>query len=756
MGPNNNFEMLVPRKDNTHSLRVNESINFPGAYPEGGSRVPSLWDYWPILLRYKWMILAVVLVSLAMGTVIALSTTPIFEAVGRIVINREGADSAGLKSAEASADSADDYMVAVDTQTHVLQSDAIAKLVISRLGLDSDPAFAGKGATAASPAGAPLSANAQKIEPHREAGLVAAFHHALQISSIPRTRLLEIRFSSPDPVLAAKVVNTVIDTYIEQNYKTHFEATTRTSNWLTQQLSELQMKVEQSQEKLVRYQKEHGILGIDEKENIITSRLDELNRQLTAAEGDRMQKESVYRLASSGNPDLLSNLDPSSPLMKLRSQEVDLHRQRAEASVKFQPTYPKVEELDSQIAAVQADIKIEVSRVAEKYKKDYQAALEREKLLRASLEDQKNEENKLNESSIEYSLLKRDVESNRQLYEGLLQKLKEAGVMTGLRSSNVRIVDPASPPTTPSTPNIPRNLMMSLLVGLAGGVSLAFILESRDNTVHSLEQAQMITALPSLAFIPLASSPGRSLLRTPRLARTKAASASASQPKSHMAEAYRALRTSILLSRSGQTAKVLMVTSALPQEGKTTTSVNLAIVLAQHDARVLLIEADMRRASISQVFGLEQPDVGLSTVLGRSTPIEAAIQPVPGIANLSLLPAGPVPVNPAVLLGSSRMKDLLVSLKSRFDYVIIDTPPALSVTDSVLLSSLADSALLVVRSGVTSKAALRRVCDVLAHVDARMMGVVLNAADAVESDRYYYGDRYHSYYDDSTSVTTTH
>jgi polysaccharide biosynthesis transport protein len=756
MGPHNNFEMLVPRKDDTHSLRVNESINFPGAYPESVSRVPSLWDYWPILLRYKWMILAAVLVSLAMGTVIALSTTPIFEAVGRIVINREGGDAAGLKSAEASADSDDDYMVSVDTQTHVLQSDAIAKLVISKLNLDSNPAFAGKGATAATPTGALPSTNAPEIEPHREAGLVAAFHHALQISSIPRTRLLEIRFSSPDPVLAAKVVNTVIDTYIEQNYKTHFEATTRTSDWLTQQLSELQMKVEQSQEKLVRYQKEHGILGIDEKENIITSRLDELNKQLTAAEGDRMQKESVYRLASSGDPDLLSNVDPSSPLMKLRSQEVDLHRQRAEASVKFQPTYPKVEELDNQIAAVQADIKVEVNRVAEKYKKDYQAALEREKLLRAALENQKNEENNLNESAIEYSLLKRDVESNRQLYEGLLQKLKEAGVMTGLRSSNVRIVDPASPPTAPSTPNIPRNLMMSLLVGLAGGVSLAFILESRDNTVHSLEQAQMITSLPSLAFIPLASSPGRSLLRAPRLARTTAASASASQPKSHMAEAYRALRTSILLSRTGQSAKVMMVTSALPQEGKTTTSVNLSIVLAQHDARVLLIEADMRRSGISQIFGLVQPDVGLSTILGRNTPVEAAIQPVPGIPNLSLLPAGPVPVNPAVLLGSSRMKDLLVNLKSRFDYVIVDTPPALSVTDSVLLSSLTDSALLVVRAGVTSKAALRRVCDVLAHVDARIVGVVLNAADAVESDRYYYGDRYHSYYDDSTTVTTTH
>ena len=486
---------------------------------------------------------------------------------------------------------------------------------------------------------------------NREAALVGKFHRSLQINSIPRTRLLEIRFSSPDPVLAAKAVNSVIDTYIEQNYKTHLEATTRTSDWLAQQLSELQLKVQESQEKLVQYQKEHGILGIDEKENIITSKLDELNRQLTAAEGDRMQKESVYRLASSGDPDLLSNLDPSSPLVKLRSQEADLHRQLAQASVKFEPSYPKVEELNNELGAVQADIKIEIARLAAKYKKDYLAALEREKLLRASLENQKTEENQLNESAIEYSLLKRDVDSNRQLYEGLLQKLKEAGVMTGLRSSNVRIVDPASAPTAPSTPNIPRNLLLSLLVGLAGGVSLAFILESRDNTVHSLEQAQMITGLPSLAVIPLASRSSRSLVQVKRQRQTAPASAAAMHPKSHMAEAYRALRTSILLSRAGQSAKVLMVTSALPQEGKTTTSVNLAIVLAQRDARVLLIEGDMRRAGISEVFDFKS-DIGLSTVLGGNTIAEAAIRSVPGVPNLSVLPAGPVPVNPSEMLAS--------------------------------------------------------------------------------------------------------
>ena len=738
MGRENNFGMLVPRKEDPQTLRPSDGRGFHAAYPPTVSNVPTLWDYWPILLRHKWTIVSAVVVALVMGTVVAFSTTPIYEAVGRIVINREGADTAGMKNADAGAsDSYDDYMVAMDTQTHVLQSDAIAKLVISKLNLDSDPAFAGKGA----------ATSARNIEPHREAALVGNFHRSLQVSSIPRTRLLEIRFSSSDPVLAAKAVNTVIDTYIEQNYKTHLDATMRTSDWLSQQLSELQMKVQESQEKLVRYQKDHGILGIDEKENIITSKLDELNKQLTAAEGDRMQKESVYRLATSGDPDLLSNLDPSSPLVKLRSQEADLHRQLAQASVKFQPTYPKVEELNNELAAVQADIKIEVGRLSAKYKKDYLTALEREKLLRASLENQKTEENRLNESAIEYSLLKRDVDSNRQLYEGLLQKLKEAGVMTGLRSSNVRIVDPASAPTAPSTPNIPRNLLMSLLVGLAGGVSLAFILESRDNSVHSLEQAQMITALPSLAVIPMASRSSRSLLQTKNHSQSAAASASALQPRSQIAEAFRALRTSILLSRTGQAAKVLMVTSALPQEGKTTTSVNLAIVLAQHDARVLLIEADMRRSGISQVFDFKS-EVGLSTILGGNSDAKAAIRSIPTVPNLSVLPAGPVPLNPTVMLASPGMRDLLASLED-FDYVIIDTPPVLSVTDAVLLSKLADSTLLVIRAGMTSKAALRRAYDVLAHVDAHVMGVILNAADSSEPDRYYYGTRYGDYYDDS-------
>ena len=739
-----NVHTLVPQGGGlpAHAHTVG---TLPGGYP--ARQIPSLWDYWPILLRHKWTILSVMLVALLVGAILSFSATPIFEAVGRVVINREGAETAGMKNSDASGnDSGDDYMVAMDTQTHVLQSDAIAKQVIRKLNLDSNLAFAGKGAPPAASAADASLIDSRFIEPHLEAALVGKFHGALQINSIPRTRLLEIRFSSSDPNLAAKAVNTLIDTYIEQNYKTRLDATTRTADWLTQQLSELQLRVEESQEKLVRYQKAHGILGIDEKENIITSKLNELNKELTAAEADRMQKESIYRMAGSGDPELLSSLDPSSPLVKLRGQEEDLHRQLAQASVRFQPTFPKVQELNGELEAVQADIKTEVDRLASKYKKDYFAALEHEKLLRASLENQKTDANQLNESAIEYSLLKRDVDSNRQLYEGLLQKLKEAGVMTGLRSSNVRIVDPASAPTAPSSPNIPRNLLVSLLVGLAGGVSLAFILESRDDAVHSLEQAQMVAGLPSLAIVPLEARSNRMLPSGQRPPKRAAAIATALHPKSEIAEAYRGLRTSILLSRGGKAAKVLMVTSPLPQEGKTTTSLNLSIVLAQKGSRVLLIEGDMRRASISQILGL-QSETGLSTVLTQNLDVHTALQPAPDLANLFVLPAGPVALYPSEILASTHMRDLLATLRGEFDHIIIDTPPVLSVTDAVLLSAFADSTLLVIRAGSTSKAALRRARDILAQVDARVLGVVLNAADFTEPDRYYYGSRYGGYHE---------
>jgi capsular exopolysaccharide synthesis family protein len=343
----------------------------------------------------------------------------------------------------------------------------------------------------------------------------------------------------------------------------------------------------------------------------------------------------------------------------------------------------------------------------------------------------------------------------------LLQKLKEAGVSAGLRSSNIRIVDVARVPTSPSAPNIPRNIVLGLALGLLGGVGLAFVLESFDNTVRTPEEAQIISALPSLGIIPLSSKliakngrnghPRLSLSsRSPETAGSLALITFA-RPKSELAESYRALRTSILLSSLGSPPKVIMVTSALPQEGKTTTSINSAIVLAQRGGRVLLVDADLRRPGIHKALGLRNA-LGLSTVMTGGEGSEDAIVSTE-IPNLFVLPAGPPPPQPAELLGSILMKDYLTRLRGAFDHIVIDTPPALSVTDAVLLSVEADSVLVVVRSGQTTKAALRRVRDLLSHVNARITGVVVNAFDLHSGSSYYYqydSKYYGRYYEDDS------
>jgi capsular exopolysaccharide synthesis family protein len=374
-------------------------------------------------------------------------------------------------------------------------------------------------------------------------------------------------------------------------------------------------------------------------------------------------------------------------------------------------------------------------------------------MLRAALEGQKQAANKLNENAIEYSLLKRDVETNRQLYEGLLQKLKEASVSAGLKSSNIRVVDVARVPLGPARPDKRRNILLALAMGLLGGVVLAFLLEAVDNTVRTPEQAQALSNLPALGIIPasqaamLRSRSQRLLLAKNSTSRETVELVTYRRPKSDISESYRALRTAILLSASGSPPRVMLITSALPQEGKTTTSINTAVTLAQKGARVLLADADLRRPSIHKVFNIK-PKVGLSTVLTGSSKLENTITHVPQLPNLFLLPAGPPPPHPAELLGSNLMKQLIAQWREEYDHVIFDTPPALSVTDSILLSVDMDAVVLVIRSGNTTKAALRRTRELLGQVNAKVLGVVVNAVDVDSPDYYhyyYYGSKYGGY-----------
>jgi polysaccharide biosynthesis transport protein len=719
----------------------------PGLYPAIPAQDSVLREYLRVLIKRKFVVISCVVLIFLMVLIATLRTTPIYEAAGSIAINKLDPGLINFKDSGASTDYFDP--ADLDTEVKILRSDLLALQVIKQLNLDKRPEFGGSGEIAP-PNSLALTSNILELNSTRMSGLLGMFRGSLHVALQPNTRVIEIRFTSPNKELAATIVNTLVNTYIEQNFKTKFESTMQASDWLSKQLVDLQMKVETSQEKLVRYQKEHSILGIDEKQNIITQKLDELNRELTAAESDRMQKESLYRLTQGGDADVIASatssggtVDASSPsalLEKLRTQKADVKIQIADLSTQFGPAYPKVAQLNNQMKEVEVQIQAETHKLALRVRDQYMAAAQRESMLSDAMERQKQQANQLNESAIEYTLLRRDVESNRTLYEGLLEKLKEAGVTAGLRSNNIKVVDVARIPMAPSEPNVPRNLAFALLLGLTSGVGLAFLLENLDNTVRTPEQAQVISGLPALGMIPLGSK------RTSEEGKGRLAVASSreavelvtqSRPQSQMAESYRALRTSLLLSSLGAPPKVILVTSAMPQEGKTTTSINTAVVLAQKGVRVLLIDADLRRPGIHKALGMG-PRSGLSNVLTGSADLQQAITRSPLIPSLSILPAGTPPPNPAELLASANTRDLIDALSHDYDHIVIDTPPTLSVTDAVVLSTRADAVVLVIRSGKTTKQALRRARELLFRVNARVTGVLLNAVDLSSPDYYYY------------------
>ena len=741
---------LVPLNRNSlRELQPSFSMEFNrnavGAY--GVSAQDSLLqEYVRVLIKSKWVVITTVLLFVSVVTISTLRTTPIYEAAGSIAINKMDPVTFNLKDSSSSIDYYDP--ADMDTEVRILKSDLLALQVIRQLNLDKQP----EGAKNKIASSLELTADGLQPDSARTSSALSDFKNNLQVSLAPNTRIIEIRYRSPDKNLAARVVNTLANTYVEQNFKTRFESTMQASDWLSKQLVDLQIKVETSQEKLVKYQKEHEILGIDEKQNITTAKLDELNRELTAAESVRMEKQSIYHLVQSGDSDSIvaaANVDGaargssanSALLEKLREQQADLKIQVAQLSTQFGPSYPKLAQLNSQLKEVDAQIQSEMRKVAARLRGDYLAAVQREGMLRTALEQQKQQANKLNESAIEYSLLKRDVDANRTLSEGLLEKLKEAGVTAGLRSNNFRIVDAARVPTSPSGPNILRNLAFALALGLSTGIGLAFLLESMDNTVRTPEQAQTISALPSLGMIPLGSRSTRELRGRTKL--TLASSREAvelvtkSRPRSQMAESYRALRTSLLLTFPGGPPKVILITSALPEEGKTTTSVNAAIVLAQKGTRVLLIDADLRRPSIHKTLGMG-PTLGLSNVLTGAASLQEAIIPSTIVPELFLLPAGTPPPNPAELLASTNMKNVLEELRKHYDHIVIDSPPTLSVTDAVVMSTAADAVVLVIRSGHTTRPALRRARDILLQVNARVCGVLVNAVNLNSPDYYYH------------------
>jgi succinoglycan biosynthesis transport protein ExoP len=704
-------------------------------------REPHLWDYLLILRKHQWLILSFMLAVVTIVSIATFRMQPVYVASTRIELGRENANILPFQGTDSY-----DYMLDlenyIETQSKILTSETLALQTI-RTGVLTGVA----GADSQSEAIATGNLANQKRPPE-----LGAFLGSLSVKRVPNSRLMDIAYEANSPELAAQVVNAHIRNFIDQNRRSHYDATTAATTWLTDQLDELKIKVKNSEDARLDYERKNQIWEVDDKQNITTQRLSELNKELIDAQSERMKKQSMYDYAKQGDADIVPQIRDSAAVQDLLKRRADINGQYTEALAQYGPNFPKVQRLQSQVKELDQNLEREKKAVVARLGSEYHEAQQREELLSKTLEQQKSEANLMSERMVQYNILKRDAEADKALYDGLLTKLKEAGISSALQSSNIRVVDPAMIPSTPARPAKMRNVTLAFLVGLVGGVGLAILREYMDNTVKTPDDIETLSRLPSLAVVPaFQDSEGdapkrRSLSDSLGNGHSRHVELVAQHlPKSQMSEAFRALRTALLLSQAGHPPQVILVTSALPREGKTTAAANLAVTLAQLGDRTLLIDADLRKPGVGRLLNLNGSKyAGLSSYLAGVSSLDLVTVQHPAIPNLSAIPTGPLPPNPADLLSSHRFADALVELRTKFKFIVIDTPPVMAATDAVILSVKADGVVMVVRSGETPKEAFSRTRDLLLSVKCRLLGVVLNAVDSSAPD-YYYSYRYYPY-----------
>src|ERR1700741_3157870 len=705
---------------------------------------PHLYHSLLILRKPQWLILSFMLAVVTIVSIATFRSQPVYTTTARIEIDRENTNVLPFQGAD-SYDFMMDMDNYIETQSRILTSETLALHTIRNSGLIPHAEMQGV------PAGSDAITSGS-LANHKRPPELGAFLGSLSVKRVPQSRLLDVSFESTDPQLAAQILNAHIANFMEENFRSRYDTTAKATLWLTDQLSELKEKVQNSEDARLAYEREHQIWVLDDKQNITTQRLTDLNKEVTDAQSERMRKEALYEFAKAGNIDVVPQLRENSTLQDLMRKHSEVYTHYLDALNQYGPNFPKVQREQAQLKEIEALIDNEKNNILETRGNDYNAARQREGLLNEALNEQKAEVNVMAQSLVEYNILKRDAEANKTMYDGLLTKLKEANISAGLKSSNIRVVDPAMVPSHPSRPAKARNIGLSFLVGLVGGIGLALLREYLDNTVKTPDDIENLARLPALAVVPAFTNQDGAGRRVRFLG---GASSNGHEkrielvaqhlPKSQMSEAFRALRTALLLSQADHPPQVLLVTSALPREGKTTAAANLAVTLAQLGDRTLLIDADLRKPGVGRLLNLTDGKyAGLSSYLAGVSSLDLVTVPHPAIPNLVAIPTGPVPPNPADLLSSHKLADAIRQLRSEYKFIVIDSPPIMAATDAVIVSVKTDGVLLVVRSGETPKEAFTRTRDLLTSVKCHLLGVVLNAVDSTAPD-YYYSYRYYPY-----------
>jgi polysaccharide biosynthesis transport protein len=731
-----------------------------------------------IFRRRNWIYLWT-LIMLAAAGLMCVFMTPQYKAESKLEILKQ--DTSGLSlntggtAAEVSSDPLD-FNMTLQTQLAVLKSDVLAWQVMKELKL-----VEGKNLTFSDAAAASASTGTANPSADKEAvRALKKFKASLKANAISGTRLIAVSYMHPEPEMAARIVNRLVSDFVEYNFQVRYNATTKATDWLGHQLVELKSQLEKSQQRATQLQKESGIFGQDERNNIVLTRLEQLNNQVTSAEADRVMKESVYRLSRTGNPELIAGMlgaqpersmpeaaNPASLLNNLRQQEATLKSEYADASAKYGPAYPRLIQIKEKLNSVRSSLAAELGKVAGRAKSEYELAASREAAARKAFAEQKAIAAQMNDKATDFLIAKHEAESSRVLYEHLLEKLKEAAVLAGLHSNALHVVDPARAPTMASKPNVPLYLGFGVLSGLFLGLVSVFIVEATDRTVRDVQAIETTTRVPVLGVIPNASVvPDNGFKVLPKSSIRDAANGGAQDAlfgglgNPAVAEAFRAVRTSLLLSRLDEFSKVLMVTSGMPQEGKSFVSLNLAAAFTYSGARVLLVDADLLRGSLSKALN-QRVGMGLSDVV-RGTPnfgahlpssemllkhlnASAAYRQIDDIPGLTFMPAGDCSRDASELLGSHQMTAIIESWRDKFDYILIDTAPILPLTDAVVLSRKVDAVIVVVRFAVTSQPCIQRTIRLLRDVQAPRLGMLINAMDRRSPEYYQYSGFYGGY-----------
>lgn len=766
----------------------------PGGYGYGtvGEEKVNFLHMWRTIRRRKWLILSIVLTVTSLVTVEMYRIRPIYRAATIIEIGKEGTTLVRSGDLVVGDDSDPFYQVNIKTKMLMLNSRELHEDVVADLKLDQNPKFLASDSNGIlsrlltamtgkkndedeTPDADDMAVHATNDEPARSpeesarlAPYVTALEEDLIVEPVRDTRALRLSFTHTNPSIVAAVVNGVARSFIQRSFQNKTERFANTASWLDSSTRELKARVEQTEQSLANYTRENNIFSLNDNKRdgmtLTTEKLVRLHEQALRAETDRMLKQTLYEELKAGRIAELPEAFTDPKLVELRKQLNELQLIAAQLSVKYSPRNPKTAEVQQQIAAVQSQLDSSRKSLEAKLKIEYERALQDERSFKAALGATKGEAVQENQAAIQYNILKQDVDTARTLYTDFLQKTNQAKVQVAEQHNNIKVIERATIPKKPVGPKRALMILLGITISLIGSVGLVFFLEYLDNTIKTVEDVGRYVQLPALGVIPvIAAAASRRLSKrnSKQIAsssgrRTRQTSIEADPIKecglalldihSTAAEAYRALRTSVLLSAAGSPPRTILVTSSQPSEGKTTTVVNTAMSLAQLGASVLIIDCDLRKPATHKLLGANHAR-GLSTYLSREVELEGLIQELP-IANISLLACGAIPPNPAELISSDKMKTMLATLAQRYDHILIDAPPIINVTDAVILSRMVDGVILVVHGGRSTREVVRRGRQELESVGAKIFGVVLNNIDLRKEgyDNYYYSQ--HSYTND--------